>query len=46
MLVESPDRAPPEQKVFCLLIDAEKVQIIHLQKNEYSWATVNLPQFL
>jgi hypothetical protein len=41
MSVELPDRAAPEQKTLLVLTDAEKVQIIHLQKGEHSWTTIS-----
>jgi hypothetical protein len=41
MSVEPPDRAVSEQKALRLLTDAEKVQIIHLLKSEYSWTIVS-----
>jgi hypothetical protein len=41
MSVEPSDRAAPKQKALHLLADAEKAEIIQLQKSEYSWATIN-----
>jgi IS30 family transposase len=41
MSVEPPDRAAPERKTLHLLTNAEKVQIIRLRKNAYSWTTIS-----
>jgi hypothetical protein len=41
MSVEPPNHAAPEPKVLRPLIDAEKVQIIRLQKGEHSWTIIN-----
>jgi hypothetical protein len=39
--MEHADRAAPEQKALRLLTDAEKVQIIHMRKGEYSRTTIS-----